>query len=129
MNLVRLEHLLVPASDQDLAARFLADLLDVQVSVESSGSKPGTFAVVRVQDITIDFMTMDPVVPHHLAFAVDDPTFDAVLDRAREKQLAYSADPMHLRPGQLNRCNGGRGFYVCDPDGHNYEFLTRPITE
>jgi catechol 2,3-dioxygenase-like lactoylglutathione lyase family enzyme len=125
---LRLEHVLVPARDQDAGARFLADLLDLEVTGESSGSPDGHFAVVRVGDITLDYATMDAFDSHHYAFATDDETFDAVLGRVREAGLEYSADPLHQRPGTLNANNGGRGFYVRDPDGHNLEFLTRPIT-
>jgi catechol 2,3-dioxygenase-like lactoylglutathione lyase family enzyme len=125
---LRLEHLLVPARDQDRSARFLADLLGLEVSGESSGAPAGHFAVVRVEDVTIDFATSAQVDPHHLAFAVDDETFDAILERIRAAGLSYSADPSHQRPGELNANDGGRGLYVHDPDGHNLEFLTRPIT-
>jgi catechol 2,3-dioxygenase-like lactoylglutathione lyase family enzyme len=113
---------------QHHSARFLAELLGLSVTGESSGSAAAHFAVVRVQDITIDFATMEHVEPHHLAFAVDDETFDAVLARTTAAGLEYSADPLHQRVGELNHNNGGRGFYVRDPDGHNLEFLTRPIT-
>lgn len=125
---LRLEHLLIPASDQQRSARFLADLLGLEVTGESSGSPDAHFAVVRVQDITIDFATMEQVEPHHLAFAVDDETFDAILARTTAAGLDISADPTHGRAGELNHNNGGRGFYVRDPDGHNLEFLTRPVT-
>lgn len=126
---LRLEHLLVPARDQDRAARFLANLLGLDVSARSSGSPEAHFAVVRVEDITIDFATMDEVAPQHLAFAVDDAMFDTILERIVAAGLTYSADPRHQRPGKLNDNDGGRGMYVRDPDGHNYEFLTRPITD
>lgn len=76
---LRLEHLLIPARDQERAARFLADLLDLQVIRESSGSSAAHFAVVRVENITIDFATIEQFHPHHLAFAVDDETFDAIV--------------------------------------------------
>ncbi|MGH2884221.1 MAG: VOC family protein [Solirubrobacteraceae bacterium] len=125
---LRLEHLLIPARDQDRSARFLADLLGLEVSGESSGSAAAHFAVVRVEDITVDFATIEQFDPHHLAFAVDDQTFDAILERIRAAGLQYSADPRHRHPDQLNNNNGGRGLYVQDPDGHNLEFLTRPIT-
>ena len=125
---LRLEHVLIPVRDQDAGARFLADLLGLEVTGESSGSPAAHFAVVRVGDITLDYATMTEFDPHHYAFATDDATFDAVLGRVRAAGLAYSADPLHKRPGELNDNDGGRGFYVRDPDGHNFEFLTRPIT-
>ena len=125
---LRLEHVLIPARDQQAGARFLADLLGLEVTGESSGSPDAHFAVVRVGDITLDYATMTEFEAHHYAFAVDDDTFDAVLGRVREAGLEYSADPRHERSGTLNDNNGGRGFYVRDPDGHNLEFLTRPIT-
>ena len=99
------------------------------MSGESSGSPDAHFAVVRVGDITIDFATMEEITSHHLAFAVDDESFDAILDRVWADDREYSADPMHERVGELNDNDGGRGFYVRDPDGHNLEFLTRPITD
>ena len=61
-------------------------------------------------------------------FAVDDDTFDAILDRVKAADLPYSADPRHRQPGVRNTNNDGRWFYVQDPNGHHFEFLTRPIT-
>jgi catechol 2,3-dioxygenase-like lactoylglutathione lyase family enzyme len=125
---LRVEHLLLPSNDQQRAARFLAGLLGLDVTEESSGSAAAHFSVVRVGDITIDYGDMPNVAPHHVAFAVDDDTFDEILGRVKRANLEYSADPAHRQPGQLNGNDGGRGFYVRDPDGHNLEFLTRPIT-
>jgi catechol 2,3-dioxygenase-like lactoylglutathione lyase family enzyme len=125
---LRVEHLLLPSNDQRRSARFLADLLDLDVTGDSSGSPAAHFSVVQVGDITIDYGDMPDVAPHHVAFAVDDDTFDEILDRVKSADLEYSADPVHRQRGQLNNNDGGRGFYVRDPDGHNLEFLTRPIT-
>ncbi len=125
---LRLEHVLIPAHDKEASAQFLADLLGLEVTGESSGSPTARFAVVRVADITLDFDNVEAFDPHHYAFAVDDDTFDAILTRVQAWKLRYSADPGHRRPGTLNANNGGRGFYVHDPNGHNLEFLTRPIT-
>jgi catechol 2,3-dioxygenase-like lactoylglutathione lyase family enzyme len=125
---VRVEHLLLPSHAQARSARFLADLLDLDVTEESSGAPVGRFSVVRVGDITLDYADMQEFSPHHVAFAVDDDTFDAILGRVQAAELEYSADPAHRRRGELNDNDGGRGFYVRDPDGHNLEFLTRPIT-
>lgn len=125
---IRLEHVLVPVHDQEISARFLADLLGLEVTRESSGSPSGRFAVVRVGDITLDFATFESFDSHHYAFAVDDATFDAIHARIGATGLKYSADPRHRQPGELNDNDGGRGLYIRDPDGHNVEFLTRPIT-
>lgn len=125
---LRLEHALVPSRDQQAGARFLADLLDLEVTGQSSGSPDGHFAVVRIGDITLDYATMQQFDPQHYAFATDEETFDAVLGRVQDADLQYSADPLHQQPGTLNTNNGGRGFYVRDTDGHNLEFLTHPIT-
>ncbi len=101
---LRLEHVLVPVRDQERSACFLADLLGLHVTGESSGSPAGHFAVVRVEDITIDFGTIEieQFDPHHLAFAVDDVTFDAVIARICAAGIEYTADPTHQRPGELN---------------------------
>lgn len=80
-----------------------------------------------MQDITIDFATMEHIEPHHLGFAVDDATFDTILARIDHAGLQHSADPTHQRVGELNHSNSGRGFYIHDCDGHDLEFLTRPI--
>jgi catechol 2,3-dioxygenase-like lactoylglutathione lyase family enzyme len=125
---IRVEHLLLPSHDQERSARFLADLLDLEVTDQSSGSAAAHFSVVRVGDITLDYGNIEQFTPHHVAFAVDDDTFDAILDRVNAAGLEYSADPLQRRRGELNDNGGGRGFYVHDPDGHNLEFLTRPIT-
>lgn len=126
---IRIEHLLLPSHAQERSARFLADLLDLEVTEQSSGSAAAHFSVVRVGDITIDYGDIERFTPHHVAFAVDDETFDAILGRVQAARLEYSADPLHRRRGELNDNDGGRGFYVHDPDGHNLEFLTRPITD
>ena len=125
---LRLEHVLIPAHDKERSARFLADLLGLDVTRESTGSPAAHFAVVRVGDITLDYESIEAFDPHHCAFAVDDDTFDAILDRVKAADLPYGADPRHRQPGVLNTNNDGRGFYVQDPNGHNFEFLTRPIT-
>jgi catechol 2,3-dioxygenase-like lactoylglutathione lyase family enzyme len=125
---IRLEHLLVPSHDKQASAQWLANLLDLEVTGESSGSAGARFAVVRVNDITLDYAEVERFDVHHYAFAVDDATFDAILARVRQQGLEFSADPLHQHAGELNDYGGGRGFYVHALNGHNLEFLTRPIT-
>jgi catechol 2,3-dioxygenase-like lactoylglutathione lyase family enzyme len=62
----------------------------------------------------------------HYAFLVDDETFDGLLERLRDREIAYQADPHGRLPNQINTNHGGRGVYFDDPGGHHLEALTRP---
>jgi catechol 2,3-dioxygenase-like lactoylglutathione lyase family enzyme len=124
--MICLNHILVPAHDKEASARFLADMLGLEVTSYSAGSPVGRFAVVCVGDVTFDFDDVESFDAHHYAFEADDDEFDRILSRVRAAGIEYSADPLHRRPGELNDVNGGRGMYFRDPNGHNLELLTRP---
>ena len=62
----------------------------------------------------------------HLAFLVDDELFDRILDRLRQRDIAFWADPHARQPGEINHEHGGRGVYFRDPSGHGLEVITRP---
>jgi len=123
-----LHHTIVPATDKQVSARFLADLLGLRV-----GEPAGPFAPVRVNDdLTLDFDDRHPFAPGHYAFLVDDATFDRVLERldAAGSDITYGAGPGPAGGWnrQINRLNGGRGVYIRDPDAHSYELFTTPPT-
>lgn len=123
---ITLNHTIVPATDKQRSARFLAGLLGLPTAPPS-----GPFAPVRVNDdLTLDFDDRGTVVPGHYAFLVDDATFDAALARlAADPASTYGAGPEHGWDRGVNHLGGGRGVYVRDPDGHAYElFTTDPLT-
>jgi hypothetical protein len=91
---LRVEHLLLPSHDRNRSAQFLADLLNLEVTGDSSGSAAAHFSVVQVGDITIDYGDMDQATLHHVAFAVDAATFDAVLGRVEAAGLENSDGPV-----------------------------------
>lgn len=124
---ITVDHILVPARDRHAAASWLGELLGIEVTDRSAGSPQGVFAVVRVGAVAVDFADSDHAPGTHIAFLVADSDFDDILDRVVRRGLEYTADPGHARAGELNDNEGGRGFYVLDPDGNNYEFLTRTI--
>lgn len=77
---------------------------------------------------------LDPIAPSRLAPGA--ATAPAGLARLAEAQgpalaefastvLGTGADPVWRRPDQINHCDGGRGVYFADPDGHNLEVITR----
>jgi hypothetical protein len=43
----------------------------------------------------------------HYAFLVSDDTFDAIMERIRERGVPYWADPQMRRPGEINANHGG----------------------
>lgn len=120
---VQLNHTIVAAHDKKESARFLADLLGLEVSPQY-----GPFVPVAIPNgVTLDYLdSPGAITPQHYAFLVSEDDFDTILDRMREAGLTYWADPYHRRPGEINRNDGGRGAYFEDPNGHNLEILTRP---
>ncbi|MFD8646487.1 VOC family protein [Streptomyces mirabilis] len=120
---VELNHTIVAAHDKMASARFLADLLGLEVAPEY-----GPFVPVQMPNgVTLDYMdTAEPISPQHYAFLVSEDDFDAIFARIREAGLTYWADPHHHHPGEINHNDGGRGAYFDDPNGHNLEILTRP---
>jgi catechol 2,3-dioxygenase-like lactoylglutathione lyase family enzyme len=120
---VQLDHMIVPAHDKDVSARFLADILGLPDPVAM-----GAFVAVEVNaGLDVDFADADGSIrPQHLAFRVGEPEFDEIFDRVRGRGLLYWADPRRSRPNEVAQRGAGRGFYFEDPSGHYLEVLTRP---
>lgn len=120
---VQLNHTIVAAHDKKASARFLADILGLEVSPQY-----GPFIPVEIPNaVTLDYMdSPGTITPQHYAFLVSEDDFDTIFGRIREAGLTYWADPYHRRAGEINHNDGGRGTYFEDPNGHNLEILTRP---
>ena len=117
-----LDHTIVPSHDKVAAARWIADL--VGCAVENGG---GTFAPVKVNDtLTLDFADRPQFEHHHYAFRVTDAELDGIFSRVQANGYAYGSGPRTQDDMQVNAGRGGRRFYVKDPDGHSWEFFTRP---
>jgi catechol 2,3-dioxygenase-like lactoylglutathione lyase family enzyme len=118
-----LDHTIVWSTDRARSAAFLAHVLGLEV-----GAPVEPFLPVRLGNgVTLDFAEQPqaPAVQHY-AFRVSEEQFAAAFGRLVEAGVPYWADPLHRRPGEVNRMNGGRGVYFADPDGHNMELLTVP---
>ena len=118
---IEINHLIVPATDRKLSARFLGEIL----GVEPGPAVIPHFEPLQVGSVTLDFADSVDVQSMHIAFLVDEATFDAGYLRLQELSTAIFADPMRSQPGEINRCFGGRGVYFDDPDGHFFEFDDR----
>ena len=119
----QLNHTIVWCKDQKASAGFLAEMLG-----RPAPTTFGRFDVVHLDNgVSMDFAEREgEVAPQHYAFLIDEPDFDAVFGRIRERKLDYWADPARRRPGEINTRDGGRGVYFPDPSGHFLEVITRP---
>ncbi len=120
---IRFNHTIVWCRDQQRSATFLADILGLAAPIRF-----GPFMVVTLDDgASLDFDQVEgDVAFQHYAFLIDEDDFDAIFARVRERGLQYWADPGKKRSAEINRHNGGRGFYFDSPDGHLLEVLTKP---
>jgi catechol 2,3-dioxygenase-like lactoylglutathione lyase family enzyme len=120
---VQLNHTIVAAHDKQTSARFLADILGLEVSPQY-----GPFVPVQIPNgVTLDYMDAGgEITPQHYAFLVSEDEFDTIFARIQDTGLTFWADPFHHRPGEINRNDGGRGAYFEDPGGHSLEIITRP---
>jgi catechol 2,3-dioxygenase-like lactoylglutathione lyase family enzyme len=119
---IQLDHVLIPSSNRDAAARQLAGLL----GVAWGASRVGPFTAVYVNHgFTIDFDQWDTAFPKgHYCFRVDDEAFDAVLQRIQAAAMAFRSTPHGPNDAKVNTALGGRIIYWGEPDGHVWEMLT-----
>ncbi|WP_418059686.1 VOC family protein [Pimelobacter simplex] len=120
---IDLNHTIVHATDRDVTAAFLTELLGLP-----EARTYGPFRVVELANgVSLDVMTArGPVTPQHYAFLVSDAEFDAIHARIVARGLPWWADPFRREPGRVNHDDGGRGLYWPAPDDHNLEIITVP---
>jgi catechol 2,3-dioxygenase-like lactoylglutathione lyase family enzyme len=120
---IEVNHLIVPATDKKASARFLADVLAIDLGTTVSHFQP-----VQIGKVTLDYDDATDIRPMHIAFLVDDATFDAAHRRLIDAGAASYADPGRSQPGRINHRYGGRSVYFDDPDGHLFELMTAQYT-
>ncbi|MEV5510878.1 VOC family protein [Streptomyces orinoci] len=121
---IELNHTIVQSRDKHAAARFVGELLGLEV-----GAPFGPFVpLVTDNGVTLDYATSDrsDIPPQHYAFLVSEKDFDQIFGRIQEAGVTYYPSPALDRPGEINHRDGGRGAYFRDLDGHVLEIITRP---
>jgi hypothetical protein len=92
---IEVNHLIVPATDKQSSARFLADVLGVDLGPAMSHFQP-----VQIGEVTLDYDDAPDIRPMHIAFLVDDATFDAAHRRLVDVGAATYAIPGGANPGR-----------------------------
>lgn len=121
---VQFNHAILAARDRHASASFFAHLFGLP---EPTSWGPFT-RVSLTEDVHLQFAepAVDEIQMQHVAFLVDDETFDQIYTRIQATGLEHWADPQGTQPGQINTHHGGRGVYFKDPAGHGLEVITRP---
>jgi catechol 2,3-dioxygenase-like lactoylglutathione lyase family enzyme len=123
--MAELNHLIVPAKDKDVSAKFLADLLGVAPEKQWGHFRP----VKTGNGVTLDFVTSSDVRTQHYAFLVSDAEFDSAFTKIKKAGIPFYGYPNKSSPGEINTLYGGRGIYFEDPSGHLLELITTPYGE
>ena len=124
---VQLNHTIVYATDAQVSATYLAEMLDRPAPVRA-----GPFWQVDLDNgVSLDYASaaeeeVETLPSLHLAFLVTEEQFDATYGRITDRGVAHWADPMQHGVNRINTHDGGRGVYWQDPDGHFLEIITVP---
>jgi hypothetical protein len=120
---VQFNHTIISATDSVVAATFLAEILGLPAP-----HRFGPFLTVEMDNgVSLDYQNTEaPIKRQHYAFLISEGEFDQIFERVKSRNLSYWADPRQGRLNEINRQNGGRGFYFEDPNSHLLEVMTRP---
>lgn len=120
---IHLDHTIVPSRNQIASAKLLAELLGVPWAASSIGP----FSPVYVNDeLTLDFIDTDEDFPvYHFCFRVTQQDFDAILGRIKAAGISYRSNVHGPVDMQVNTQYGGNIVYWNEPDGHQWEILTK----
>ena len=123
---VEFNHHILLAKDKQKTAEFLTRLLDLPEATPADGAVPGFFLCIHFKnDVTLLIAEVKEHPMGHYAFKVPQEDFERVLQRLREWNIDYWADPRRQRPSECYEENGNRGLYFIDPSGHGMEILTQ----
>ncbi|MBS4192246.1 hypothetical protein KHA94_18950 [Bacillus sp. FJAT-49705] len=121
---ITLNHTVVFAKDNDKAAHEFADIMGLKL--EGYEGKDNKFASVRINaELSIFFMKIDGNSPQqHLAFDVNGHSFDQILDRLREKNIAFGSSPHEPDNQRTDHPFASRGLFWTNLDGCLFEVMT-----
>lgn len=120
---IQLDHFIVSCKDKSHSAKLLGELLNVPWATQGIGP----FAPVYLNDgLTLDFFETDEPFPvEHYCFRVSQDEFDEILGRIKARGFSFRSTVRG--PVDFKICTdfGGNSVYWNEPDGHQWEMLTK----
>lgn len=125
---VNLDHIIVEVKDVQKSIAFYCDLLGFRHRPDLSK----VFTVIQVnENLGLDLLAAETVDSRHLAFCMDQGTFDSIFAKLKQSGIPYGDNyqtPDNMKgPGQAP---GTRGMadtvYFHDPSGHLLEIRHYP---
>jgi len=116
---ITLDHTIVRARDRRRSARFLAELLGLDV-----GADAGPLVPVQLNPgLALEFDDRHEFAAAHYAFRVDSHTFERALGWLAASNVPFGSGPEHGWDRRAARSDSTQTVYVRDPDGHSYELI------
>jgi catechol 2,3-dioxygenase-like lactoylglutathione lyase family enzyme len=123
VRMIAIDHIGVLARDVAASARFLAEILGLAPSA-ADGPDGEMFRLPIGESGALLYFPADEIPGLHIAFRVDESTFDTVVDRLRARGLTFGNDPDDQTNMQVNDFLGGYGrVFFLDPNGHLFEVI------
>jgi catechol 2,3-dioxygenase-like lactoylglutathione lyase family enzyme len=120
--LIAIDHIGVMARDAAASAQFLGDILGL--SAYPTGPDGDIFRLDIGDSGILLYFPATAVLGQHVAFRVDQGTFDTVVHRLRAKGVTFGNDPDDQTNMQASDFGGGYGrVFFGDPNGHLFEVL------
>lgn len=121
--MIKIDHIGIAARDARGSAHTLAEILGAPAPVVD-GADDDMYRVDLDHGASLLFATSENVSFEHIAFRVDSERFAAVIERLRQRGIAFGNDPEDPRNGRTNDPLGGPGrAYFVDANGHLFEVV------
>ncbi|MEX1020126.1 MAG: hypothetical protein WDZ49_10730 [Litorilinea sp.] len=121
---VEFNHMIILAKEKKKTADFITQLLDLPDAVPADGAVPNFFLCIQFDnDVMVLIVEFKEHPIGHYAFKVIPEHFERIVEKLKNGQVDFWADPRMQRPFECYEEGGKKGFYVIDPSGHGLEVL------
>lgn len=119
--MIRVDHIGISAHDARASASTLAEILGAPEPTPD-GADGDMFRVDLDEGSCLLFSASEKIDVTHIAFKVDLQRFAGVVERLRQRGVAFGNDPEDPRNGSTDDFMGGAGrVYFVDENGHLFE--------